>query len=83
MRNTRERLHHLYGAGGQQFALSPAAGGGTVASVVIPFDTDDGPPVTFTAPPFSPDRADDGVRRPPGPAPAPLVAPAGVQRRAS
>ena len=82
VRNTRERLHHLYGAGRQQFALSPAASGGTVASVVIPFDTDDGPPTTLTAPPFIPARADDGgVRQPPTPAPA--VATAAVQRRAS
>jgi anti-sigma regulatory factor (Ser/Thr protein kinase) len=83
VRNTRERLHHLYGAGRQQFALSPTAGSGTVASVVIPFETDDGPPASFTAPPLMPDRADDGVRRSPAPAPAPAVAPAAFRQRAS
>lgn len=83
VRNTRERLHHLYGAGRQQFALSPAAGGGTVASVVIPFDMDDGPPATFTAPPFSSDHTDDDVRRSPAPASTPVVAPAAFRQRAS
>ena len=83
VRNTRERLHHLYGPGRQQFALSPAADGGTVASVVIPFDTDDGPPATFIAPPFSPDRVDEGVRRSPAPAPAPVVPTAAFRQRAS
>jgi hypothetical protein len=84
VRNTRERLHHLYGTGRQQFALSPAAGGGTVASVVIPFDIDDGPPAAFTAPPFTPstpDHANDGVS--PSPSPATVVGPAAFRRRAS
>ena len=40
VRNTRERLHHLYGADRQQFTLTPATGGGTVASVMIPFAGD-------------------------------------------
>jgi anti-sigma regulatory factor (Ser/Thr protein kinase) len=80
VRNTRERLHHLYGAGRQQFALTPAPGGGTVASVVIPFDTDDGPPATFTAPPQTPEHAGDGVRRSPA---AAVVSPAAFRRSAS
>ena len=51
VRNTRERLLHLYGAGRQQFALSPSRDGGTVASVLIPFETEeDEPPPTFTVP---------------------------------
>jgi two-component system, LytTR family, sensor kinase len=50
VRNTRERLLHLYGTGRQQFALSPSLDGGTTASVVIPFETDDGPPASFTVP---------------------------------
>jgi len=49
VRNTRERLQHLYGIARQQFALAPAPGGGTVASLVIPFDTDDGPADSYTA----------------------------------
>ena len=86
MRNTRERLHHLYGDGRQRFDLIPAAGGGTVASVVIPFDTDNGPPATFTTPSIA---ADDGVvqgvRRPASsaPAPAPVGAPATLRRAGS
>jgi hypothetical protein len=76
VRNTRERLHHLYGAGRQEFALTPAPGGGTVASVVIPFDTDDGPPATFTAGLPTPGHADSAVRRSPSPTAAPVVSPA-------
>ena len=86
--NTRERLHHLYGPGRQRFDLVPAPGGGTVASVLIPFDTDDGPPATFTAPPLP--VADDSasVRRAPSGQPAPatsngVVAPGALRRSAS
>jgi signal transduction histidine kinase len=81
VRNTRERLHHLYGSDRQQFTLTPAADGGTVASVLIPFEVDDGPSATFTTPPSTPDHADNGVR--PSPAPTPVVAPAAFRRRAS
>jgi signal transduction histidine kinase len=70
VRNTRERLLHLYGNGRQRFALTPATGGGTIASVMIPFDTDDGPPATYSVPP--PVDATLGVRRS---APTPVVAP--------
>ena len=61
VRNTRERLQHLYGAGRQRFALMPSPDGGTTAAVTIPFDTDDGPPDTFTVR-AQPDSATD-VRR--------------------
>ena len=71
--NTRERLVHLYGAGRQRFDLVPAPGGGTVASLLIPFETDDGPPATFTVPASPAAHAGDGVRRP---APAGQSAPA-------
>lgn len=50
VRNTRERLQHLYGVGRQRFSLSPAVGGGTVASLLLPFETDDGPAPSYTAP---------------------------------
>ena len=50
VRNTRERLLHLYGEGRQQFELVPDPAGGTVASVMMPFETDDGPVPTFTTP---------------------------------
>jgi hypothetical protein len=50
VRNTRERLLHLYGEGRHRFDLMPAIGGGTVAAIVIPFDLDDEPPATFTTP---------------------------------
>ena len=76
VRNTRERLHHLYGDSRQRFALTPAAGGGTIASVMIPFDTDDGPPATFTTPALSPEQSVNGVRRPPTSPPAPVAVPA-------
>jgi signal transduction histidine kinase len=75
--NTRERLLHLYGVARQRFTLTPAAGGGTVASLVIPFDTDDGPPATFTATAPRTVTSDDGatgVRRP-TPTPPPNVPP--------
>ena len=65
VRNTRERLLYLYGEGRQRFALTPSRDGGTVASVVIPFETeeDDAPP-TFTAPrPTETPSASQGVRR--------------------
>jgi len=83
VRNTRERLHHLYGAGRQQFALTPAPGGGTIASVVIPFDMDDGPAATFTAAPRAPEHTDAAVRRPQSSTDGPIVSPAAVRRRAS
>ena len=83
VRNTRERLHHLYGAGRQRFALTPAPGGGTIASVVIPFDTDDGPPATFTAAPRAPEHTDADVRRSPTPTDGPVVSPGAIRRRAS
>jgi len=60
--NTRERLHHLYGAGRQRFDLVPAPGGGTVASIVIPFDIDDGPAATFTTPRIPAAQLNDGGR---------------------
>ena len=83
VRNTRERLHHLYGAGRQQFALAPAPGGGTVASVVIPFDTDDGPPATFTTGPRTPEPGGAAVRRSQSPTATPAVSPAAFRRSAS
>jgi len=76
VRNTRERLHYLYGEGRQRFTLAGVEGGGTVASLVIPFDTDDGPPATFTVP--APPRGSgdaDGVTHTPAP-PAQSAAPA-------
>ncbi len=50
VRNTRERLLHLYGERRQRFDLAANPAGGTVASVVIPFDIDEGPIPTFTVP---------------------------------
>jgi signal transduction histidine kinase len=87
VRNTRERLHHLYGPGRQQFTLAAGADGGTLAAVVIPFDTDDGPAATFTVPASIAEPSNDsGVRRA-GPASAatstPVVAPAAFRRSAS
>ena len=86
--NTRERLHHLYGAGRQRFDLVPAPGGGTVASVLIPFDMDDGSPPTFTAPSLPVAEAAAGVRHAPSGQPAPaaangVVAPSAMRRSAS
>ena len=86
--NTRERLHHLYGPGRQRFDLVPAPGGGTVASLLIPFDTDDGPPATYAAPPLGVAETAGGVRRVPSsgqPAPAASngVAPGVLRRSAS
>ena len=80
VRNTRERLHHLYGDG-QRFALSSAQSSGTVASVVIPFETDDGPPPTYTVPELG-DSALADVR-PASSSAAPVIAPAGLRRSAS
>jgi signal transduction histidine kinase len=54
VRNTRERLHHLYGPDRQRFALLSAESGGTVASLVIPFETEDGPTPTYTTPRATP-----------------------------
>jgi LytS/YehU family sensor histidine kinase len=86
VRNTRERLHHLYGPGRQQFTLAAGADGGTLAAVVIPFDTDDGPATPFTVPASIAEPShDSGVRRA-GPAAAtstPVVAPAAFRRSAS
>ena len=82
VRNTRERLHHLYGAARQRFALSPAPGGGTIASVVIPFDADDEPPATFTVAPRAPEPAGESVRRS-SPAVTPVVSPPVLRRSAS
>jgi sensor histidine kinase YesM len=50
VRNTRERLQHLYGVGRQEFTLTSPADGGTVATLVIPHETDEGPAPTYTAP---------------------------------
>ncbi len=83
VRNTRERLHHLYGAGRQRFALTPAPGGGTIASVVIPFDADDEPPATFTAAPRTPEHAATAVRRSSSPTVTPVVSPSAFRRSAS
>jgi signal transduction histidine kinase len=69
VRNTRERLHHLYGDGKQQFSLAPATGGGTVASVVIPFEAGTSPIPTYTAP--AP--AASGVRQAPPVVPSPVL----------
>jgi hypothetical protein len=75
VRNTRERLLHLYGAGRQQFALSPSPDGGTTASVVIPFETDDEPRASFTVPRQAESSSASGVRRT---APSPAVYPRSV-----
>jgi len=83
VRNTRERLHHLYGADRQRFALTPAPEGGTVASVVIPFDADDEPPATFTAAPRAPEYGGTPVRRSPSPTVAPVVSRPAFRRSAS
>jgi len=83
VRNTRERLLHLYGAGRQRFALTPAPGGGTIASVLLPFDADDEPPATFTAAPRASEPASTAVRRPQSPAATPVVSPSAFRRSAS
>ena len=74
--NTRERLLHLYGAGRQRFDLVPAPGGGTVASLEIPFDTDDGPPATFTTPRIPAAQLNEDVRPA---ASSPVIAPPGLR----
>ncbi|HUQ79836.1 MAG TPA: histidine kinase [Gemmatimonadaceae bacterium] len=78
VRNTRERLFHLYGDGRQRFELTAAPGGGTIASLEIPFERDDGPPATYTTPMAT--EATLGVRRS---APSPVVAPSALGRTAS
>ena len=83
VRNTRERLLHLYGAGLQQFTLTPAPDGGTIASVVIPFDIDEEPPATFTAAPRPPEHATAAVRRSPSPAGATVISHSVIRRSAS
>ena len=83
VRNTRERLHHLYGAGRQRFALTPAPGGGTIASVVIPFDADDEPPATFTPAPRTSGHAATAVRRSSSPTVTPVVSRSAFRRSAS
>jgi len=83
MRNTRERLLHLYGAGRQEFTLTPAPDGGTIASVVIPFDIDDEPPATLTAAPRTPALAAPPVRRSPPLTAAPVVSHSTLRRNAS
>ena len=50
VRNTRERLQHLYGADRGRFSLTAGVNGGTVASVTIPFEVDDSPVPTYTPP---------------------------------
>jgi len=83
VRNTRERLLHLYGAGRQQFTLTLAPDGGTIASVVIPFDIDEEPPATFTAAPRPPEHATAAVRRSASSAGAPVVSRSVLRRSAS
>jgi hypothetical protein len=73
----------LYGAGRQRFALTPAPGGGTIASVVIPFDADDEPPATFTAASRTPEHAATAVRRSSSPPVTPVVSPSVFRRSAS
>jgi LytS/YehU family sensor histidine kinase len=83
VRNTRERLQHLYGADRQRFALTPAPDGGTIAAVVIPFEADDEPPATFTAAPRTPEHAVTAVRRSSSPTVTPVVSPSAFRRSAS
>jgi len=75
VRNTRERLVHLYGEGRQRFDLAPDPAGGTIASVVIPFDIDDGPAATFTAPSAPTSDSVAPVRHEPTPVRAPGATP--------
>ena len=75
VRNTRERLVHLYGEGRQHFDLAADPAGGTVASVLMPFDSDDGPPPTFTAPSAPTSDSVVPVRHEPTPARATGVTP--------
>jgi two-component system LytT family sensor kinase len=73
VRNTRERLQHLYGPSRQHFTLTSLASGGTIASLAIPFETDDGPAPTFTVPRVEPAPSEGGVRRD-APSAAPVAA---------
>jgi LytS/YehU family sensor histidine kinase len=83
VRNTRERLLHLYGPDRQEFALTPAPGGGTIALVVVPFDIDDEPPATFTAAPRLPAYAAVSGRRSAVSTPTPVVSHSALRRSAS
>jgi len=83
VRNTRQRLLHLYGTGRQEFALTPAPGGGTIALVVVPFDIDDEPPATFTAAPRLPAYAAVSGRRSAVSTPTPVVSHSALRRSAS
>ena len=85
VRNTRERLLHLYGEGRQRFDLMPAIGGGTVAAIVIPFDLDDEPSASFTVPARPDAAATADVRRvqPSAKPVTPPVAPAPLRKTGS
>lgn len=89
VRNTRERLQHLYGAGRQQFTLTSPANGGTVATLVIPYETDDGPAPTYTTPQIevatnaADSTGDVPVVGPLGARPASAVVKSAMGRRAS
>jgi hypothetical protein len=85
VRNTRERLLHLYGEGRQRFDLAADPEGGTVATVVLPFDTDDGPPDSFTVPTAPGKSSVAPVRREPAvpPSAAASVRAAPLRRRTS
>lgn len=83
VRNSRERLLHLYGPDRQEFALTPAPGGGTIALVVVPFDIDDEPPATFTAAPRLPAHAAVNGRRSAVSTPTPVVSHSALRRSAS
>ena len=50
VRNTRERLQHLYGPDRGRFSLTGGEGGGTMASLTIPFEIDDSPAPSYTPP---------------------------------
>ena len=69
VRNTRERLLHLYGEGRQRFDLAPDPAGGTVATVQLPIETEDGPAPSFTTPVAPTSGAVGPVRRDATPAP--------------
>jgi two-component system, LytTR family, sensor kinase len=85
VRNTRERLLHLYGEGRQRFDLATDPEGGTVATVTLPFDTDDGPPDSFTVPTAPEKSSVTPVRREPAvpPSAAAPVRAATLRRRTS
>ena len=82
VRNTRERLHHLYGAGRQQFSLVGGSAGGTRAWVVIPFEADEDPPATYTVP-KNREPSESHVRPAGVQAPAAVVPPAALRRSVS